>query len=61
MGEMKGKNVVMRVDFNVPLEGGNVKDTTRISSTLESLDCIRQAGAQNLVLLSHLGRPQGRV
>ncbi len=48
---------MMRVDFNVPLEKGQVKDVTRVASTIETLNCVREAGAQNLVLLSHLGRP----
>ncbi|HBC88255.1 MAG TPA: phosphoglycerate kinase [Lentisphaeria bacterium] len=58
--ELKGKRVVMRVDFNVPVKDGKVKDDTRIKGAVPSIKYILDKGA-SLVLLSHLGRPDGEV
>src|SRR6202035_2180420 len=56
--EMSGKRVFIRVDFNVPLEGGRVSDDTRIRETLPTLRLAIERGAR-LVLALHLGRPKG--
>lgn len=58
--ELKGRKVVMRVDFNVPVKEGKVKDDTRIKAALPTIKYISDKGA-SLVLLSHLGRPDGAV
>jgi phosphoglycerate kinase len=56
---MSGKRVFVRVDFNVPLDGGRVGDDTRITETLPTLELAISKGAR-LVLASHLGRPKGK-
>ena len=56
---LRDKRVLMRVDFNVPLKEGKVSDATRIVSTLPTLKMSLDNHPKSLVLLSHLGRPDG--
>ncbi|MBF0122816.1 MAG: phosphoglycerate kinase [Candidatus Omnitrophica bacterium] len=59
--DFKGKRVIMRVDFNVPMKAGVVQDNTRISAALPSIKYVLEKGAKSLVLMSHLGDPKKDV
>lgn len=56
--QVTGKRVLMRVDFNVPMEGGRITDDRRIEAALESIKSVVSRGGR-LILASHLGRPEG--
>lgn len=54
--DLKGKKVIMRVDFNVPVKEGVIKDDTRIKGALPSIKYVLEQGG-SLILMSHMGRP----
>ncbi|MDI9382957.1 MAG: phosphoglycerate kinase [Verrucomicrobiota bacterium] len=58
--DLSGKRVLMRVDFNGPIENGVVNDDTRITAAMPTILHALEKGAKSLVLMSHLGRPKGK-
>jgi len=58
LGDLSGKRVLLRADFNVPLKDGQVSDATRLERTKDTVARLTAAGAK-VVILSHLGRPKG--
>jgi len=59
LGDVEGLRALVRVDFNVPLDEGAIGDDTRIRQSVPTLQALRERGAR-LLLVSHLGRPEGR-
>ncbi|EPZ49397.1 phosphoglycerate kinase [Bacteriovorax sp. BAL6_X] len=61
--QIKDKKVLVRFDFNVPLdkETKEITDTTRIDNALETIKLILDKGASKLIMMSHLGRPKGQI
>lgn len=59
--DLKGKRIIMRVDFNVPMKDGVVQDDTRIMAALPTIKYILEQHPRSLVLMSHLGDPKKDV
>ncbi|MDP1845300.1 MAG: phosphoglycerate kinase [Candidatus Moranbacteria bacterium] len=59
--DFKNKRVLLRTDFNVPLENGKVKDDWRIRAVLPTIKYILKQPKSKIVIISHLGRPEGKI
>ncbi|MFL2983023.1 MAG: phosphoglycerate kinase, partial [Candidatus Neomarinimicrobiota bacterium] len=57
---IQGKNVLIRTDFNVPIEDGNISNNFRIKAALPTIKTCLDAGAA-VVIMSHMGRPNGKI
>lgn len=57
---VKNKVVLVRADFNVPMKDGEVMNDFRIRASVPTLEYLREKGAKKIIVLSHLGRPEGR-
>ena len=57
---VKNKTVLIRTDFNVPIEDGKIQDDSRIKAAAETIKCILKKEPKRIVIASHLGRPKGK-
>ena len=59
--DVKDKNILVRVDYNVPVEKGKVTSDLRIRASLPTINYLLEHGAKKIILISHLGRPEGKL
>lgn len=57
--DVKDKTVLVRVDYNVPMKDGKITSDLRVRASLATLNLLREKGAKKIILISHLGRPEG--
>jgi 3-phosphoglycerate kinase len=56
--DLKGKRIIMRVDFNVPMKDARIQDDTRITAAIPTIEYLFRHGVRTVVLMSHLGDPK---
>lgn len=59
--EVSGKRVLLRADFNVPMVAGQIADARRIKAVVPTIELLLKRGATSVIILTHWGRPEGRV
>ena len=60
LGDLNGKTALVRVDFNVPMEAGEVSDDTRLRAAVDTVTALTEKGAK-VALMAHFGRPKGEI
>lgn len=59
--ELAGKTVLVRVDYNVPMKDGRITEDMRITASFPTINYLLEQGAKKVILISHMGRPDGEV
>ncbi|MBQ6393675.1 phosphoglycerate kinase [Candidatus Saccharibacteria bacterium] len=58
--KVRGQNILVRTDYNVPIKDGKITDDLRIRESLPTLEFLKKKGARRIIIISHLGRPGGQ-
>ena len=58
--DVKNKKVIIREDYNVPVKNGKIQEIFRIEKSLPTIQYLLEQGAEQIILISHMGRPEGK-